>query len=97
MRALWAGCAEGGAADEAALRALLSKHAAPATLSEQAMRERARWAAASAVLLLRQRIAAYNALCDAMREGRSVGECVMAIERAEKVNGTRTIVEQRVA
>lgn len=91
--ALWAGSAEGGAADEATLRALLSKHAAPAALSEQVIRERARWAAASAVLLLRQRAAAYDALCDAMREGRSVGECVMAIERAVQAGGSSMVEE----
>ena len=35
-----------------------------------------------AVLLLRAREASYEALCSAMRDGRTVGDCVLAIERA---------------
>ena len=46
------------------------------------VRARARWAAASAALLLRERRASLDALVEALREGRSVGECVWAIEAA---------------
>ena len=79
------GSAEGGAADEEALRALLraaASSAEDAAAMEPRMAARARWAVANAVLLLRDAEPAYEALCDAMREGRTVGECAMAIEGA---------------
>ena len=51
--------------------------------SQQAeIRARARWAAACAAMLLRERRASFDALVDALRDGRSVGECVWAIEAA---------------
>ena len=74
------GCAEGGSSDEKALRALLTAHSAPTPLSPTELRASARWAAASAVLLLRERRDAFDALCDALREGRSVGECAYVVE-----------------
>ena len=46
------------------------------------VRARARWAAASAAMLLRERRASFDALCNALREGRTVGECIWAIEAA---------------
>lgn len=41
----------------------------------------ARWAAANAVALLRVHRAQYERLCVALRQRRSVGECVIAIEQ----------------
>ena len=51
-------------------------------LSPLEVRARARWAAARAVLLLRERREAFDALCQALKEGRSVGGCVEAMEAA---------------
>ena len=72
--ALWVGNAEGGAADEAALRVLLTKHAAPGAITDEEIRECARWAAAAAVLLLRKHADAYEALCAAMRRAGNLCE-----------------------
>lgn len=80
--ALLNGSAEGGAADERALRALLIAHHAPRALSEAELAGRARWAAANALLLLRDERILYDTLCDALRDGATVGECVSAIEAA---------------
>ena len=86
--ALAFGGADGGAADEAALRRLLTQEArqeaaqprepgepgggaaAGGEVSSQALRARARWAAANAVALLREQQPAYEALCE-VRGGRS--------------------------
>jgi hypothetical protein len=78
--ALANGNAEGGAADERALRTLLVAHYGS---EEHELRARARWAVASATLLLRQHSQNYDALCKALGEGRSVGECVLALEMSD--------------
>ena len=51
--------------------------------NEQTVRSRARWAVASAVALLRERSQEYEALCAALEDGASVGQCVIAIETAQ--------------
>jgi len=56
--------------------------AATAGAADAAIRARARWAAANAVVLLREHRREYEALCDALRRGESVGSCAVAIERA---------------
>ena len=84
------GVANGGAADEAALRRLLQQEASQDRESPpgggappaQLLRARARWAAANAVSMLREHRAPYEALCDALRRGESVGACALAVERA---------------
>ena len=50
--------------------------------AEAEVRARARWAAASAVLLLREYRRSFDALCEALEAGQSVGECASAIEGA---------------
>ena len=92
--ALAFGGADGGAADEAALRRLLEQEAealqacepgdgaAGGDLLGQALRARARWAAANAVLVLQEQQPAYEALCEALRRGESVGECAVALDTA---------------
>lgn len=63
--------------------------------SQQAdIRARARWAAACAAILLRERRASFDALVQALREGRSVGECVWAIETAAPELERRTEVTE---
>ncbi|KAL3928665.1 MAG: hypothetical protein SGPRY_002292 [Prymnesium sp.] len=73
------GCADGGAADERALKNLLvaARQAGP-----EEVRAHARWAVANAVLLLREYSHEHDALCDKLAEGASVGECVEEIELA---------------
>jgi hypothetical protein len=110
--ALSQGHADGGAADEAALRALFAAVArrgavdaaspdgssgggAEEATVEASARACARWAAVSATLLVREQRAAYDALCDALHDNCSVGECVLAIERSvvtpgSSGTGTRT-------
>jgi hypothetical protein len=79
------GC--GGAADISACRTLfvsdyeLSGSDEP--LTEDELSHKARWAAASAMLLVQERRKALAALICAMREGRSVAECIEAIEATE--------------
>jgi hypothetical protein len=51
-------------------------------LSDQQQQNVSRWAVWSAAGLLRQRQAEHVALIGAMREGKSLAECVRAIESA---------------
>ena len=89
--ALTRGCAEGGLSDERALQALLVAHHANSRSTDEdgaealglrEVRARARWAAASATLILRERRSALDALCDALSAGCTLGDCVAAIEGA---------------
>ncbi|OSX81269.1 hypothetical protein BU14_0023s0074 [Porphyra umbilicalis] len=73
------GQAEGGQSDEAVLVGILSGISPP--WPPAAVVNQARWAALEAILLLRQHAAAYDALVDAMRAKRPLGECVAVIER----------------
>ena len=80
--AITVGHAQGGASDERALKALLEAHHEPRALAQDELRARARWAAASATVLIQEQREAFDALCDALSDGRSVGECALAIEQA---------------
>lgn len=77
--ALMYGQAEGGASDEAVLVGILGGISPP--WPPAAVVNHARWAALEAILLLRQHSAAYEALVDAMRAKKPLGECVAVIER----------------
>lgn len=77
--ALMYGQAEGGASDEAVLVGILGGISPP--WPPAAVVNHARWAALEAILLLRQHATAYEALVDAMRDKRPLGECVAVIER----------------
>lgn len=81
--ALAYGQAEGGASDEAVLVGILGGISPP--WPPAAVVNHARWAALEAILLLREHAAAYEALVDAMRDKRPLGECVAVIERHVKV------------
>lgn len=72
------GEAEGGESDVAALLRLLTTLQPPWT--EGSVRSQARWAVLEAVLLLRRNEGAFIALRDAMRERKSLGECILSIE-----------------
>lgn len=90
--ALAFGSAEGGAADERALRNLFqAEHAEEALASvwtkemDVKVRSKARWAVANAVTLLREHCIEFAALLNALDQGLSIGSCVQVIElsRAE--------------
>lgn len=72
------GEAEGGESDVSALLNLLTTLQPP--WSEQSVRSQARWAVLEAILLLRRNNLAFKALCEAMRERKSLGECILCIE-----------------
>lgn len=72
------GEAEGGEADIMDLLRLLTTLQPPWT--EQSVRSQARWAVLQAVLLLRGNQKAFQALQQAMKERKSLGECVSSIE-----------------
>jgi hypothetical protein len=76
--ALEYGAAEGGKDDEFKLRELVRFLGG----NEQQAAELARWAATNAVLLIRENYDAYKRLVAELDkdEGRSVGECVLAME-----------------
>lgn len=74
--ALAYGSAGGGAADEADLRQLLNAQRSP----QLPPAVHARWAAANAVLLLREHAACLEGVCDVLRAGGSVGECCVQID-----------------
>jgi hypothetical protein len=93
------GRADGGAGDEMALVAFLSKlnnrnngsgkgnnsnNAAGTVWDSEAIRNQARWGALNAVLLLREYKAAYEALVDALERGGRLGDCIYAIEKAAR-------------
>lgn len=77
--ALHRGAAEGGFADEGAIARLLASQPARSHVPPQ---QHARWAAANAVVLLRTHSEAYEAVCDALRSRKSVGECCAALDGA---------------
>ena len=77
--ALHCGAAHGGFADEGAIAQLLEAQPSHDHVSPP---QQARWAAANAVLLLREHAAAFEAVCAALRARASVGECCVALEAA---------------
>eukprot|EP00186_Timspurckia_oligopyrenoides_P001491 CAMPEP_0182445964 /NCGR_PEP_ID=MMETSP1172-20130603/3897_1 /TAXON_ID=708627 /ORGANISM="Timspurckia oligopyrenoides, Strain CCMP3278" /LENGTH=449 /DNA_ID=CAMNT_0024641811 /DNA_START=336 /DNA_END=1685 /DNA_ORIENTATION=+ len=78
--ALRFGQAEGGKSDEEVLIQLLGGAIRP-VWPPIAIINYARWAALDAILLLRSNQPAYDALVDAMRARKSLGECIRAIEK----------------
>mmetsp|Transcript_29767 Transcript_29767/g.57451 ORF Transcript_29767/g.57451 Transcript_29767/m.57451 type:complete len:513 (-) Transcript_29767:249-1787(-) len=74
------GRAEGGRADEEALLRLLASLDRGSSWDLGRARNQARWAASSAVLLIRAHRDSYNALCDRLASGASIGKCIAAIE-----------------
>jgi len=70
--------AEGGASDEQSLVSFFTSIQPPWTLAR--IQGQARWAVMQAVLLLREHKASYDALAQAMAEGKGLGDCVLAIE-----------------
>jgi hypothetical protein len=73
------GQAEGGAGDEAGLVALLSQISPP--WSPLAIKAQARWAVLQAILLLRSNKEAHQALYEAMKARKPLGDCIDVIER----------------
>lgn len=76
--------ADGGAGDEMALVAFLSRLNASGKWNADAIRNQARWGALQAVLLLREYQPAYQALVDALERGGTLGDCIHAIEQAAR-------------
>lgn len=72
------GKAEGGAADEQSLVGFLTSIQPPWNILR--IQGQARWAAMQAILLIREHEKAYDALCIALEEGKSVGDAILAIE-----------------
>lgn len=77
--ALHCGAADGGFADQGALRHLLAYDPSDEYVNPQ---QHARWATANAVLLLKAYPEAFEATCAALRARKSVGECCLALEQA---------------
>lgn len=77
------GQADGGAGDEMALIAFLSR-LSNWNGDSQRIRNQARWGVLQAVLLLRQYRPAYDALVDALEQGGNLGDCLYAVERAAR-------------
>jgi len=77
--ALKFGNAEGGTVDEQELFSLLTQVQPPWNLIR--IQGQARWAAVQALLLIKEHQRAYDALFEALCENKSVGDCVLAIER----------------
>lgn len=73
------GRADGGAGDEMALIAFLSR-----LWSTDKIKNQARWAAMQAVLMMRQYQPAYLALVDALERGGTLGDCIYAVEKAAR-------------
>lgn len=77
--ALKFGNAEGGTVDEQELFSLLTQVQPPWNLIR--VQGQARWAAVQALLLIKEHQKAYDALFEALCENKSVGDCVLVIER----------------
>jgi hypothetical protein len=72
------GQAEGGVDDVRTLDGLLSA----CGFTQKRTDSEVRFAVLSVILLLKRQKAAHDALAEAMRQGRSVGDCILEIERA---------------
>ena len=80
------GDAEGGIADVNSLRALMSR-ASPPISGRTQQDDRIRWGCLMALTLLQQRRSALDALAEAFDASASVGECLLALESAEREGG----------
>eukprot|EP00962_Isochrysis_galbana_P053444 scaffold24887_cov102-Isochrysis_galbana.AAC.1 len=78
--------AEGGRADEEALIRLLISLDGGKTWDLGRVQNQARWAASSAALIIRAHRPAYDALVAALTQGKTVGQCIIAIETAIRDN-----------
>jgi hypothetical protein len=76
--ALKFGRAEGGAVDEQSLIGFLTSISPPWNILR--VQGQARWAAMQSILLLREHQSAFDALIQALEQGKGVGDCVLAIE-----------------
>ena len=76
--ALKFGRAEGGAADERTLIGFLSSVQPPWNMLR--VQGQARWGVTQAILLIKEHQESYDALVEALREKKPVGDCVKAIE-----------------
>merc|ERR1711871_1340995 len=76
--ALKFGRAEGGAADERTLIGFLSSVQPPWNMLR--VQGQARWGVTQAILLIQEHQESYDAVVEALREKKNVGECVKAIE-----------------
>lgn len=74
------GSAEGGAADIAALQQLFTLLVK--SWDPQRIQSQIRWGTTQAFLLLREHKDAYNALCEVLEKGGSMGSAITAIENA---------------
>ena len=82
------GQADGGAGDEMALVAFLSRlnGGKEGTWTSDTIRNQARWGALQAVLMMREYKPAYDALVDALERGGTLGDCIYSIEKAARDN-----------
>ena len=89
------GEADGGAGDEMALVAFLSRlnGGKVGTWTSDTIRNQARWGALQAVLMIREYRPAYDALVDALERGGTLGECIYAIEKAARDNDLKPLKE----
>lgn len=82
------GRADGGAGDEMALVAFLSRlngnQRGTTTWDAAAIKNQARWGALQATLMMREYKPAYDALVDALESGGKLGDCIYAIEKAAR-------------
>lgn len=89
------GGADGGAGDEMALVAFLSRlnGGKAGTWNSDLIRNQARWGALQAVLMIREYRPAYDALVDALERGGELGDCIYAIEKAARDNNLKPLRE----
>lgn len=85
--ALTFGEAEGGESDVQALVQLLGSLQPP--WDAERVRMQARWAVLQSINVLKENRAAYDAVCEAMRENRPLGDCIECIEQLA-VSGVRS-------
>ena len=89
------GEADGGAGDEMALVAFLSRlnGGRAGAWNSETIRNQARWGALNAVLMIREYKPAYDALVDALERGGTLGDCIYAIEKAARDHNLKPLQE----
>lgn len=86
------GQAEGGLGDEAGLIQLLSQINPP--WPPELIKSQARWAVLQSIILIRDNAAVYDALVDAMRERKPLGDCINRIEEASIVTQAPPVAQE---